>query len=108
MQRRTLLSAIPMIASGGASAAQLPNRPGRRSDPDEPTRLPNGKLQQDEVLRSDHEKDILDARELAKLATELKDEIEKNDAHILSLGAIKKTEEIEKLAKKIRSRIRRY
>jgi hypothetical protein len=37
----------------------------------------------------------------------LKEELEKNDRHVLSLTSLKKTEEIEKLAKRIRSRLRR-
>ena len=77
-------------------------------DPDEPTRLPNGKLQQDEMLKADHEKDVADARDLARLANELKEEMEKGDAHVLSIAALKKTDDIEKLAKRIRGRIRRY
>jgi hypothetical protein len=42
---------------------------------------------------------------LFQLATELKDEVEKTDsAKVLSLAMLKKAEEIEKLAKEIRSR----
>ena len=101
MRRR----AVCLFAFAVAAEAQRPKRPG---DPDEPLRLPNGKLQQDELLKADHEKDVADARELARLANELKDEMEKGDAHVVSFASIKKTEEIEKLAKRIRSRIRRY
>jgi hypothetical protein len=42
------------------------------------------------------------------LSEELKIELEKNDRHVLSVSAVKKTEEIEKLAKKIRGRMKRY
>jgi hypothetical protein len=71
-------------------------------------RLPNGKSQQDEILKLDHEKDIADARELARLATELREEVEKGDAFVMSVATLKKTDEIEKITKRIRSRIRRY
>jgi hypothetical protein len=36
----------------------------------------------------------------------LKDDLEKNDHNVLSLATLKKTEEIEKLAKRIRDRLK--
>jgi cell division septation protein DedD len=38
---------------------------------------------------------------------EIQNELEKNEHHVLSLGSLKKLDEIEKLVKRIRSRIRR-
>jgi len=35
----------------------------------------------------------------------LKQDLEKNDRHVLSISTVKKTEEIEKLAKHIHSRL---
>ena len=69
-------------------------------------RLPNGKLQQDEILKADHDKTVKDAAQLIELAESLKQEIEKDDAHVLSISSLKKTEEIEKLAKRIRARLK--
>jgi hypothetical protein len=71
-------------------------------------RLPNGRLQREEILKADHEKSLQDAAELLALAEELKVALEKSEWHVLPVGAIKKTEEIEKLAKRIRSRMRRF
>ncbi len=71
-------------------------------------RLPGGKLQKEEILKADHEKDLKDAAALVELAEQLKQELEKNDRHVLSVGSLRKTEEIEKLAKRIRARLRRY
>lgn len=89
------------------AAAQL-GPPRRHDDQAEtPGKLPNGKSQQDEILKADHAKDVADARELARLATELKDDVEKGDPFVLSVGELKKTDEIEKLVKRIRGRIRR-
>jgi hypothetical protein len=89
--------------------ALLPQRPADR--PHEPqkaseVRLPNGKLQQDEILKADHAKIVKDAAQLIELAESLKQEIEKDDAHVLSISSLKKTEEIEKLAKRIRARLK--
>lgn len=74
----------------------------------EPARLPDGRLQTEAILKEDHAKSIKDAAEVLKLAEELKMELEKNDRHVLSVASIKKTEEIEKLVKRIRSRMRRF
>ena len=89
--------------------AQLPpdssNAPHREESP---VRLPNGKLQSDEILKDDYKKNLKDAQDLIDLAESLKMGLEKGEQHVLSLGDIKKTEEIEKIAKRIRSRMRRY
>jgi len=69
--------------------------------------LPNGKSQRDEILKAEREENIKDAAKLADLATELKEALEREDRFVFSLATVKRTEEIEKLAKKIRSRIRR-
>jgi hypothetical protein len=68
-------------------------------------RLPNGKSQQEEILKAEHEKSLKDASALIDLAEQLKADLEKNDRHVLSLATLKKTEEIEKLAKRIRTRL---
>jgi hypothetical protein len=78
-----------------------PNLP-RDGDGDQ---QPNGKLQQDEILKADHQKDLKDVAQLIELAGQLKLELEKNDQHVLSISSLKKTEEIEKLAKHIHSRL---
>lgn len=88
--------------------AQRGNR-GRAQEPSQnDQRLPSGKLQKEEILKADHQKSLRDAAELVRLAEELKADFEKNDYHILSLRAVKKTEEIEKLARRIKSRLRRF
>lgn len=71
-------------------------------------KLPSGKSQKEEILKSDHEKSLKDADELMKLSEELKIELEKNDRHVLSVSTLKKLEEIEKIAKRIRNRMKRY
>jgi hypothetical protein len=84
------------------SQVRPPRNPGA-TEADAP--LPNGKSQQDEILKADHERDLKDAAQLIELAEQLKQELEKNDRHVLSISSLKKTEEIEKLAKRIHSRL---
>src|SRR5215469_16874085 len=66
--------------------------------------LPSGKSQRDEILKAEREQNIKDAARLASLADELKQSLEKEDRFVFSLSTVKKTEEIEKLARKISSR----
>lgn len=75
--------------------------------PDEP-KLPDGRSQKEEILKSEHAKSLQDADELFKLSEELKIDLEKNDRHVVSVATIRKLEEIEKLAKRIRGRLKRY
>jgi len=88
----------------GFAVAQAPRVPPVEGAED--TRLPSGKSQRDEILKAEHEQNLKDAGKLAELADELKQSLEKEDRFVLSLNTIKKTEEIEKLARKIRSRLR--
>jgi len=76
------------------------------ADQGQDLKLPNGKSQRDEILKMEREQNIKDAAQLAQLAQELKEDLEKNDRFVLSLSTLKKTDDIEKLAKKIRDRMR--
>ena len=72
------------------------------------TRLPNGRSQKNEILKADHAKNIEDARLLVKLSEELKADLEKNTEYVFSITALKKAEQIEKAAHRVRSRLKRY
>ena len=85
----------------------VPQRGGRRGATDEEeVILPNGKSQKDEILKLEHQQNLKDAAELAELADQLKIDLEKNDRYVLSMATLKKTDDIEKLAKRIRTRLR--
>jgi hypothetical protein len=75
---------------------------------DEPdVKLPNGKSQKDEIIRADYQRNLKDAAELARLSEEIKDDLEKGDRYLVSLKTLKKLEDVEKLSKDIRQRLRR-
>ena len=99
---------VLVMAFALASSAQNPPLPGQTGEPQrsEDVRLPNGKLQRDEILKAEYQKSLEDARELSRLADELKLDLEKNDRYVLSIATLKKTEEIEKLAKRIHDRMK--
>ena len=106
----TVLSAAAAAAllnsgSGSAQEKSIYN-PARPGEP-EPNRLPNGKLQRDEILKADYEQNVRDSAELSQLASSFQLELEKSDRFVLSLPLLKKLDDIEKLTKKIRGRMRR-
>jgi hypothetical protein len=87
-----------------APAQQPSTTPADPSD----IKLPSGKSQREEILKADHEKSLKDAAELVKLSEELQIELEKNERYVLSVASVRKVEDIEKLAKRIKSRLKRF
>ena len=95
------MSLFALNQRGGAGRDQSP-----ATVPEDPLRLPSGKLQRDEILKAEYEQNLKDAAKLIEMAEELKEDLEKNDRYVLSISTLKKTDDIEKLVKKIRSRMR--
>jgi hypothetical protein len=60
------------------------------------------------LIKADHKKNVEDATALLKLAEEVKVELDREDAQVISVRTIKQTEDIERLAKSIRGRLKRY
>jgi hypothetical protein len=83
-----------------------PDTPNATPNPED-IRLPNGKKQLDEILKADYEKNLSDARELTGLARSFEEDLEKNEAFVLSLSSLKKLDDVEKLTKRIRARLKR-
>ncbi len=101
-----LAGAAFLMLSPAAQNAPRGPAPTNGPDQEEPVRLPNGKLQRDEILKAEHEQNLRDAAQLIELSEELKADLEKNDRFVVSMGTLKKTDDIEKLVKKIRTRLR--
>jgi Zn-dependent oligopeptidase len=76
-----------------------------KSPNDEP-RLPNGKSQRDEIARQQHANALKDVDSLVAAAQELRDELKRAGDYVVPVSSVRKTEEIEKLAKRIRSRLK--
>ena len=87
--------------------AQFGRRPPHDQEKDE-MRLPDGKSQKQEILKAEHKKSKDDAAELLTLAQELKGEIDKDPYQVVDVRLIKKAEDIEKLARNIKNRMKRY
>jgi hypothetical protein len=100
-----LLAAISNVASpqrGGGGGGDPSTPPPMSGD----ARLPNGKSQRDAILKAEHEQNLKEAAQLVDLAQQLQQDLEKNDTFVFSISTLKKTDDIEKLVKKIRSRLR--
>jgi hypothetical protein len=76
--------------------------------PDQTLRGPDGKDRTQELLKADHKANLKDLETIRQLGEEIQAELEKHDRHVLSVGAIKKLDEMEKLTKRIRGRMRRF
>ena len=91
--------------------AQTPGVPGRGDsasleDEEKDGRLQAGRSQKDELAKAAYLASLDDTKKLIAAAEELRRELEKNDRYVVSLAAIKQTEDIEKLARRIRSRLK--
>jgi len=98
---------VPLGILAGRVAAQapapVPNRHPSSKDGDDNPNAP--KVDTKAILEANQKGIKKNVERLFQLASELKTEVEKTDsAQVLSLALLKKTEEIEKLAKDIRSR----
>ncbi len=108
--RRALLLFAPAALAARLLPAQTRN-PGGAVVPDDTqddVHLPNGRKQQDAILEADYEKNLKDARDLIDLARSFELDLEKEDRFVLSVASLKKLEDIEKLTRRIRGRLKRF
>lgn len=82
--------------------------PDNRPDRVDPDRFPDGRKRSEEILKAEHKKTLEDLAEVKKLIAEITEEFERNDRHVLSVGTLKKLDEIDKRTRRIRGRLKRY
>ena len=109
----TRRGALVLLAAGLAPGRpqfpdqQIPQQPRRRpGDPEPDEKLPNGKSQKDAIAKENHKKALNDAEELVKLVQALQDELQKAGDFVVPVNTLRRTEEIEKLARRIRGRLK--
>jgi hypothetical protein len=89
--------------------AQNGSVPQGRQGPDPPgSELHLPQSQREALIKADYKKNLEEATRLLSLAEELKGEIERDEAHIVSIKSMRKTQEIAKLANSIHGRLKRY
>jgi Zn-dependent oligopeptidase len=109
--RRTALLTLsaPLLA---AAAQQFPDPrqeqhdPRELNKPDDDRKLPNGKSQKDAIAKQSHEASVKDASDLVEAARSLEEELKNAGSYVVPVSCVKKTEEIEKLARRIRGRLK--
>lgn len=81
---------------------------GRRPREKTPQEIEMERRQAKALNKQRHEELKEDTDKLLELAEQLKEYVDKTDENMLSLDVIKKAEEIEKLAKRVREKMRGY
>jgi hypothetical protein len=98
------LAGSALLPAQSENQQQPPRLPSPDSNEDE--RLPNGKSRRDAIAKEEHEQALKDANDLLTAAQQLKDELQKAGNYVVPLSSVKKTEEIEKLARRIRGHLK--
>ena len=104
--RRVCLLFVAFALLPGQAPQDLPPvapRPDARD-----LKLPNGKLQRDEIAKADYQKNLEDAAQLVQLSQDVKEALENGDQYVVSVRTIKKLEDIDKLSRSIRGRLKRF
>ena len=107
MSRKIILTSTILLALLGLSfwpgplfyAAQQPESRSRIEQEMEDKRFHEANKHRQEEIRQDTQK-------LFQLASDLKAAVEKTDENVMSLEVIKKAEEVEKLAKKVKDKMK--
>src|SRR6267143_1774413 len=108
--RRKFLATIVSVGVPAGILTLMPSaqvRATRRQNPQQPKDDDSNppKLDPKLILEANQKEIKKNVERLYDLASELKAEVEKtNSVHVLSIAMLRKTDEIEKLAKEIRSR----
>lgn len=100
-----LVTAIVALRARTASAVSSPQFGPPRSEQTQQERELEDRRQK-ELNKKRQEEIRDDTQKLFQLATELKDAVDKSNEHELSLTVIKKAEEVEKLAKKVKEKMK--
>jgi hypothetical protein len=103
LRRCALLAAFAALCLAQApTETTIPEAKPSREPPEVP--LP-GKPQRERILEADMAQNRKEAARLVELAQQLSGDLEKNSKYVFSLADLKKAEEIERLARKIRTRM---
>jgi hypothetical protein len=99
-------SAQDQIAVPALFSPQFPQAPERPKTPEDEARERWEKDREKQLNKERQAKLKADTDKLLKLATELKEYVDKSNENTLSLDVIRKAEEIEKLAKSVKDKMR--
>lgn len=106
---RALVVSLMLVLGVHAAHAQNPKLPPIPETPSAPGEEPKTKLERDMAKKANQERQAAlkrDTDKLLKLATELKEYVDKTNENVLSFDVVKKAEEIEKLAHSVKEKMK--
>lgn len=103
--RRLPAVLLALLLAAAAGLAQIDVPPPRR--PDEPRRLPDGRLWSEAMLKADYEANLKDLDRMKEILESVRKELDESRGHVLSLKALRNLEELERLSRRVRERMRR-
>jgi hypothetical protein len=109
--QKTIWAFLICFFSISAQAQAIPQRPGppMNSGRDDAGDQMQQQMSHDLAKRANEQRQkalVSDTDKLVKLATELKDYVDKSNADVLSLDVIKKADQIEKLAHSVKEKMK--
>jgi hypothetical protein len=98
----------PTSKQGQQQMPGMPGRPGLGTNPADPDPIDSHRTDRQEKLRNDDRQKrlVADTEKLLVLATDLKAQVDKSTKDTLSVDVIKKADEIEKLARSVKERMK--
>ena len=113
MRKLIVLSILSFFLSASSTHAQFQTPQTQTRDPQfgrEPEKNPSEEKmehQREKALNKQRQTDLQkDTDRLLELATQLKQYVDKSNEHTLSLDVVKKADEIEKLAKSVKDKMK--
>jgi hypothetical protein len=70
-------------------------------------RMPDGRSMSEAIVKEDHKRNIEDLGKMKEIIVDVEQSLEKNAQHVLSIDNLKRLEEVEKVSRRIRGRMRR-
>lgn len=106
--RRNALGSFLSVSLLAAQQGPPENREKKSPFPSatDDEKLPNGKSQKNEIARMNYEQSLKDVEAMVAAAESLRDDLKKSGTYTVSVSSLRKTDEIEKLARRIRSRLK--
>lgn len=97
-------AALPAAAAAQSIPPELMTSQG---DDRRPKRLPNGRLISEAIIKEDNRRNLDELKKIREITAALEKDLEETEGHVLSIDNLKRLEEIEKLSRSIRGRMRR-
>lgn len=97
---------LPSIAAQNPAVPNIQYPPDRTTSPEDEAKA---KMERDMAKKANQERQLAlkrDTEKLLKLSTELKEYVDKTNENMLSMDVVKKAEEIEKLARSVKDKMK--